>query len=180
MFTSMMPLFVILLACILIITTNAGSSSREWPPKVMVVILVRNKAHLLNNTLKLLENQNYPKHRIGLFIRSDHNEDNSEDILETWLESQMEEYHFKDVSIGKNFGERFQDQKLGPMEWSPSRFKHMIALKEEALIKARKLWADWIWYLDADAFIINPSTLRLLFIFFFEEKYFLNFCGILL
>jgi len=54
----------------------------------MVVILVRNKAHLLNNTLKLLENQDYPKHRIGLFIRSDHNEDNTEDILETWLESQ--------------------------------------------------------------------------------------------
>ena len=139
----------------------------------MVVILVRNKAHLLNNTLKLLENQDYPKHRIGLFIRSDHNEDNSEDILETWLESQNG-YHFKDVSIGKNSGERFQDQKAGPLEWSPSRFKHMIALKEEALFKARKLWADWIWYLDADAFITNPSTLRL--IFFEEEKQNLNFC----
>ena len=140
--------------------------SQKWPPKVMVVILVRNKAHLLNNTLKLLENQDYPKHRIGLFIRSDHNEDNSEDILETWLKSQTtDRYHFKDVSMGKNSGERFQDQKSGPLEWSPSRFNHMIVLKEEALNKARKLWADWIWYLDADAFITNPLTLR--FIIFF-------------
>ena len=120
----------------------------------------------LNYTLKLLENQNYPKHRIGLFIRSDHNEDHSEDILETWLESQMEEYYFKDVSLGKNFGERFQDQKLGPMEWSPSRFSHVITLKEEALNKARKLRVDWIWYLDADAFITNPSALRLIIILF--------------
>ena len=158
----LMPLF----ACILMITTNAGLSPQELLPKVMVVLLVRNKGHLLNYTLKLLENQNYPKHRIGLFIRSDHNEDHSEDILETWLESQMEEYYFKDVSIGKNFGERFQDQKLGPMEWSPSRFSHVITLKEEALNKARKLRVDWIWYLDADAFITNPSALRLIIILF--------------
>ena len=36
-------------------------SGDQLQPKVMVVILVRNKAHLLENTLKLLEAQDYPK-----------------------------------------------------------------------------------------------------------------------
>ena len=68
-----------------------------------------------------------------------------------------------DVSIGNNYGQRFHDQLLGPLEWSISRFKHIIALKEEALVKARQAWTDWIWYLDADAFITSSSTLRSIF-----------------
>ena len=133
----------------------------QLPPKVMVVILIRNKAHLLENTLKLLEAQDYPKNRMGLFIRSDHNEDDSEDILKIWLESQTK-YHFKDVKLGNHVGEKFKDQK-GPLEWSYLRFQHLIHLKEQALNKARKIWADWIWYLDADAIITNPLTLKYIF-----------------
>ena len=149
----------LLVVLLVFIVTTKG---HKWQPNVMVVMLVRNKAHLLNNTLKFLENQDYPKDKIGLFIRSDHNEDNTDEILATWLKSQKG-YHFKDVRIGNNYGQSFHDQVLGPLEWSISRFKHVITLKEEALIKARQVWTDWIWYLDADAFITNPSTLGSIF-----------------
>ena len=147
--------FILLLSFLLNITDGL-----QQPPKVMVVLLVRNKAHLLENTLRLLEAQDYPKDRIGLYIRSDHNEDNSEEILNDWLEAQNE-YHFIDVKMGANAGELFDDQR-SPLEWSPSRFQHMIELKEEALNKGREVWADWIWYLDVDAFMTNPQTLRLM------------------
>ena len=76
-------LLVVLLVFIIVKTKG-----HTWQPNVMVVLLVRNKAHLLNNTLKFLENQDYPKDKIGLFIRSDHNEDNTDEILATWLKSQ--------------------------------------------------------------------------------------------
>ena len=149
--------------CVVILLFIVTTKGYKSEPNVMVVMLIRNKAHLLNNTLKFLENQDYPKAKIGLFIRSDHNEDNTDEILATWLKSQKE-YYFMDVSIGNNYGQRFHDQLLGPLEWSISRFKHIIALKEEALVKARQqVWTDWIWYLDADAFITNSSTLRSIF-----------------
>ena len=48
----------------------------------------------------------------------------------------------------------------GPLEWSPDRFEHIIQLKEAAINKARDIWADWIWFLDADAFITHDQTIR--------------------
>ena len=57
----------------------------ELPPTVMVVLLVRNKAHTLPHFLALFERLKYPKDRMGLFIRSDHNEDDSLKIMETWI-----------------------------------------------------------------------------------------------
>ena len=36
----------------------------------------------------------------------------------------------------------------------------MIDMKENALKKAREVWADWIWFLDADAFITNDDTIK--------------------
>ena len=83
----------------------------QIPPSVMVCLFVRNKGHLLEDTLTMLENQDYPKSRIGLYVRSDHNEDNTVEILEKWLEKQTE-YNFKDVIIDHE-KIRQQDQKQG-------------------------------------------------------------------
>ena len=46
-------------------------------PTLMIVVLVRNKAHVLPHFFGCLENLTYPKNKISLFIRSDHNADNS-------------------------------------------------------------------------------------------------------
>ena len=42
-------------------------------PKIMVSMFVSNKALFINNVLKFLEDQEYPKSRIGLLIRCDFN-----------------------------------------------------------------------------------------------------------
>ena len=132
-------------------------SQNQWPT-VMVALFVRNKGHLLKNTLALLQKQDYPKDRISLYIRSDHNEDNTIDILEHWLENSTE-YHSKDVILNRE-NVRFGDQNQGPLEWSDSRFFHMINLKQGALEHARFIWADWVWFLDADVFLTSPETLK--------------------
>ena len=83
----------------------------QIPPTVMVCLFVRNKGHLLEDTLAMLEAQDYPKSRMGLYVRSDHNEDNTIDILEDWLDKQTE-YNFKDVII-EHENNRQPDQHQG-------------------------------------------------------------------
>lgn len=136
----------------------AQIQAQQQLPTVMVVMLVRNKAHLIRNTMGLLEAQDYPKERMALYLRSDHNEDDTADILKNWLKNPPG-FHWIDAVIDDQ-SYRQHDQNQGPLEWSDSRFEHIIGLKIEALNKAKEMWADWVWFLDADAFITNPKTLK--------------------
>ena len=104
---------VALLLCHLVSTTTK-------PPSVFISVLVRNKAHTLPYFISCLESLNYPKNRIILHIRSDHNQvsqetcpsltsynfqDNSLEILRGWADRLGEEqtYH----KIITDFGEHF-------------------------------------------------------------------------
>ncbi|EZA57456.1 Glycosyltransferase 25 family member [Ooceraea biroi] len=127
-------------------------------PTVLIAILVRNKAHTLPYFLSLLERQDYPKKRISLWICSDNNVDNSIEILNKWISSESEKYHSLNVYLNAS-STGFRDERAST-DWSPHRFAHVIDLRERALNHARQIWADFIWMLDADVFLINPSTLR--------------------
>ncbi|XP_015608067.1 glycosyltransferase 25 family member [Cephus cinctus] len=132
------------------------SNTKE--PTVLIGILVRNKAHTLPYFLTLLERLEYPTDRISLWIRSDNNIDNSIEILKTWLETQNERYHSVDLILDEE-SHGLSDEK-GLADWTPSRFSHVIQLREQAVNHARKIWADFLFMLDADAFLTNPKTLK--------------------
>lgn len=76
-------------------------------------------------------------------IRSDHNEDNSADILKKWTNVYHKHYHLLDIEID-NSSKRF-DNEIEISIWSQSRYKLLIKLREEALQSARRVWADYIW-----------------------------------
>ncbi|XP_029047412.1 glycosyltransferase 25 family member [Osmia bicornis bicornis] len=127
-------------------------------PSVLIAILVRNKAHTLPYFLTFLEQLNYPKSRIHLWIRSDNNIDKSIEVLSTWLSRTANEYH----GVETNFNEKsigFEDEN-GIAHWSTQRFLHVIKLREDALNAGRNIWADFIWMLDADVFLTNANTLN--------------------
>ncbi|KAI4482603.1 hypothetical protein M0804_008456 [Polistes exclamans] len=132
-------------------------TERLKKPTILIAILIRNKAHTLPYFLSLLEQQNYPKNRIKLWIRSDNNIDNTSEVLRAWLAEESEKYHTIDTFIDDN-SNGFEDEKSST-NWSPLRFKHVINLRQEALDYARKIWADFIWMLDADTFLMDPNTL---------------------
>ncbi|KAK7487269.1 hypothetical protein BaRGS_00021497 [Batillaria attramentaria] len=69
------------------------------PPTVVVALLVRNKAHTLPWFLGHLELLEYPKDRISLWIRSDHNVDNTTAILKEWISAVKPLYHSVDTKI---------------------------------------------------------------------------------
>jgi collagen beta-1,O-galactosyltransferase len=124
-------------------------------PTVMIVLLVRNKAHLLPNTLAFISQLDYPKDRISLYIRSDRNQDKSAEILSIWLETHEKEYH----SINAKLKEEFYHDEY-PFSWSKARFRRLMELKEAALNEARQSWTDLVWFLDADVFITYNQTLK--------------------
>lgn len=112
-------------------------------PSIMIVTLVRNKAHTLPLFLTYLEEQEYPKSRISLWLVTDHNEDNSREILETWLAKVRSSYH----SIRYQFddsGEKMRKSETNLTHWSHERFLDIIRMKEEALNQARRSWADYV------------------------------------
>jgi hypothetical protein len=109
----LIPLLLLLLFSQNISTVDQTSlddqaTSINQSPTVMIVLLVRNKAHILPHSLALLERLDYPKNRISLWIRSDHNEDRSAIILKTWSDkwkklkegnSQEDVYHSLDIQV---------------------------------------------------------------------------------
>ncbi|KRT81243.1 hypothetical protein AMK59_5115, partial [Oryctes borbonicus] len=128
-------------------------------PTVLISILARNKAHTLPYFLSSLEKLNYPKARIALRIRSDHNIDNTVEILEKWIISVQHQYH----SINSEFidSDSYADEQ-GPNDWSKFRFENVIELRESGLNHARTYWADYLLTIDCDVFLTNPDTLHYL------------------
>ncbi|XP_045464720.1 glycosyltransferase 25 family member isoform X1 [Harmonia axyridis] len=140
------------------ITTHTSAENKR--PTILISILARNKAHTLPYFLSYLENLNYPKDRLSLWIQSDHNSDATIEILETWISSVQNKYH----SIKKDFivtPLRYEGE-IGFAHWTEERFQYIISLRESALEYARSLWADYYLTLDCDVFLTNPETLNYL------------------
>lgn len=118
----------------------------EKPPSVLIISLIRNKAHTLPYFFSFLENLNYPKDRISLYLRSDHNVDNSIEIIETFLNHSSEKYHsvnYKGKSTPLINGTYFNQESVA--DWTLERFLHVIKLKQEGLDYGRKIWADFVF-----------------------------------
>ncbi|XP_075991068.1 glycosyltransferase 25 family member [Anticarsia gemmatalis] len=130
-------------------------------PTVEISVLVRNKAHTLPYFLTCLHNLDYPKDRLHLWFYSDFNEDKSVEIIEKWAHNYSEPYNGVYINYNSSSGPLHSDEKSS-VHWSPERFKHVIQLREEALEFSRKMWADYLFMVDADVFLTNPSTLKIL------------------
>lgn len=76
-------------------------------------------------------------------IRSDHNIDNSSQILNKWLQTSGTVYHSVDVKVDDEQN-KYEDES-GPAHWPNSRFQHIVELRESALRTARHYWVDYIW-----------------------------------
>ncbi|KAL0280133.1 UNVERIFIED_CONTAM: hypothetical protein PYX00_001518 [Menopon gallinae] len=155
-------MFVFLSVIILILNQCSGQAdvTALKHPKIFIAILARNKEHTIPYFLSLLEEQDYPKDRISLWFRSDHNRDSTPIIVKTWVDSVKHLYHSVNLTI--NEGETdFSDEK-SPSHWTKTRFNHVINLREEALNEARRSWADFIMFLDCDIFLTYKHTLEYL------------------
>ncbi|OXA37182.1 Glycosyltransferase 25 family member [Folsomia candida] len=136
-------------------------ADRSTLPTILIACLVRNKAHTLPYFLTTLENLDYPQDRIAIWIKSDHNEDNTTQILRTWGQEVQDWGLYHSVSIEIIDGPPFrQSDQETAFTWSSKRFQLIMRLKEEAVKVAKKIWADYIFFIDADVFLVNNQTLK--------------------
>uniref|UniRef100_A0A3P9JUZ4 Collagen beta(1-O)galactosyltransferase 2 n=1 Tax=Oryzias latipes TaxID=8090 RepID=A0A3P9JUZ4_ORYLA len=129
-------------------------------PKVMIAILARNAAHSLPYYLGCIDRLEYPKDRIAIWAATDHNVDNTTAMLREWLKKAQQVYHFvewRPMEEPRSFTDEW-----GPKHWPPSRFNHVMKLRQAALKAARERWADHILFADTDNLLTNPRVLDLL------------------
>ncbi|XP_071948001.1 procollagen galactosyltransferase 2-like isoform X2 [Antedon mediterranea] len=153
-------IFLIFQSDILIKSAELPDPTEVLWPTIFIPILVRNKAHTLPTFFGCLENQDYPKDRISIWIRSDHNEDNSTEMLKEWVSRAQHLYHVVDYKYDDSVS-KYQDE-AGPFDWPEERFTHIINLRQAALEEARRQWAQYMFAIDADNFLENKETLKIL------------------
>ncbi|KAM4629117.1 procollagen galactosyltransferase 2 isoform 2-T2 [Polymixia lowei] len=129
-------------------------------PKVMIAILARNAAHSLPHYLGCIDRLDYPKERIAIWAATDHNVDNTTAMLREWLKRAQSLYHY--VEWRPMEDPRSYTDEWGPKHWPPSRFNHVMKLRQAALKAARERWADYILFADSDNLLTNPQVLNLL------------------
>ncbi|XP_060654713.1 glycosyltransferase 25 family member [Drosophila nasuta] len=131
-------------------------------PTVLLTLLVRNKAHILPLFLSYVEKLDYPKKRIAIWLRCDHSSDESSQLLQQWLRKSGDLYHSINYGFDDDDATSSYENETSIYDWPVSRFKHVIALKEQALQYARDIWADYIFFLDADVLLTSPQALTAL------------------
>ncbi|XP_077504632.1 procollagen galactosyltransferase 1-A-like isoform X3 [Amblyomma americanum] len=136
----------------------ATSDDKLEAPTLLIAVVLRNKAHVLPQFFGYLEQQNYPKSRLSLWIYTDHNVDNTAEIVNSWAEEVSNDYH--NVNVTREDGDAFFPDEEGLQKWTPERYWHIIRLREEAIHVARTLWADFVFFLDGDALLSNPKTIQ--------------------
>ncbi|KAM6957659.1 procollagen galactosyltransferase 1 [Aplochiton taeniatus] len=126
-------------------------------PRVLIALICRNSEHSLPYFLGTIERLNYPKDRVAIWVATDHNEDNTTDILRDWLVKVQNVYHYvewrpQEVPI------HYEDED-GPKQWTNLRYAHVMKLRQAALDSAREMWADYFLLVDCDNLLTNPDVL---------------------
>uniref|UniRef100_A0A7N8XT15 Procollagen galactosyltransferase 2-like n=1 Tax=Mastacembelus armatus TaxID=205130 RepID=A0A7N8XT15_9TELE len=83
--------------------------------------------------------------------------DNSTTILQEWLRGVQHLYHsveWRPIEQPSSYAD-----EEGPKHWPNSRFTHVMKLKQAALRAARRLWADYILFVDSDNLLTNRQVL---------------------
>lgn len=123
--------------------------------RVTVAILAKDKAYCLPFFLMCLYNQTFPKDRTELYIRTNDNTDNTEEILREWLLEHGDKYATVRMDSSpisetlKNYGEH---------EWNSERFSILGAIRQESVDYAMSRGTHY-FVVDCDNFIM-PHVLE--------------------
>jgi hypothetical protein len=156
---SLINLFIGSLLVWTMVSLHAGealppSKEKAVGKKVFLTILARNKAHLLPKYLQCIENLDYDKKLMTLYVHTNNNSDDTQKILEEWMKK-----HEKNYQLIIYEKENFKLDDSTPHEWSEQRLKILGELRNKSLRKAKENQADYYFVVDCDNFIA-PYTLR--------------------
>jgi hypothetical protein len=127
-------------------------------PLVFVHILAKDKKPVLPLYLECIENLDYPKNRMIVYIRTNNNQDSTDAILMDWYDKVRSQYH-SIILDDSDVSERVQDYR--GHEWNDLRLNVIRRLRDDGLNECRKTDAEFYFTVDCDNFV-KPNTLRML------------------
>ncbi|KAM9207749.1 inactive glycosyltransferase 25 family member 3 isoform 1-T1 [Dugong dugon] len=151
-----------LLQLLLLLGSRLAAAGVAEPPlpAVVLAIVARNAEHSLPHYLGALERLDYPRARLALWCATDHNVDNTTEMLQEWLAAVGDDYA---AVVWRPDGEpRSYPDEEGPKHWTKERHQFLMELKQEALTFSRDWGADYILFADTDNILTNNQTLQLL------------------
>ncbi|MBA3721546.1 MAG: FkbM family methyltransferase [Parachlamydiaceae bacterium] len=147
--------FLIVSIIIGMMSQCASSDKSVDGQTVLIAILAKDKAHYLPRYLNSIENLDYNKKLITIYINTNNNTDNTKEILEEWAKSNKNKY--KDIIFDAHTVKDLPSTR--PHEWTLTRFKTLGAIRYKSLIKTKECNCDYYFVIDVDNFVI-PSTLK--------------------
>lgn len=128
---------------------------KEPAPRVLVAILAKQKESFLPLYLQGIENLDYPKSSIVLYVRTNNNTDNTEYILKEWLDRVGHLYAAVEFC---NEHTAIQVEAFAAHEWNAPRFAVLGEIRQISLEKTHQYQCDYYFTSDVDNFI-RPNTL---------------------
>ncbi len=147
----LLPIKFILFFSVIFSICLEGSEGK----KVMIAILARNKAHVLPTYLKCIENLDYDKKLLSIYINTNDNEDDTAELLAAWVSKNKELYQAVEMEHYQVPGH----PQARPHEWTSARFKILGSIRNKSLTKTAELGCDYYFVVDCDNFIA-PCTLK--------------------
>lgn len=140
---------------LLLILAYTIAHSNERP--VTIAILAKDKAHTLPLFLMCIENQTFAKRNTYIYIRTNNNTDQTEQILKDWV-SRVEHEYLGIYFDSSDVTERVQD--FGQHEWNCTRFKVLGKIRQDSMDWAFEHGSHY-FVVDCDNFVL-PNTLEAL------------------
>ncbi|XP_066919422.1 procollagen galactosyltransferase 2-like [Clytia hemisphaerica] len=127
-------------------------------PTVLVAINSRNDEHLLPTFFGYLEKLEYPKTRISILIQTDHNEDDTYELLSTWSTNVRHLYH--KIQVSHKAEPLVYSDAQNSNHFTEQRYLMLLQLRQNAIQEARSQWADYVFFIDTDNFLTDPEILQ--------------------
>jgi len=132
---------------------NYVTDKKNVNDDVVIAVLAKDKEYCIKFYLDCIYNLNYDKKKIHLYIRSNDNNDKTEEILKEFIDKHSKEYG----SIYYNFesiNETLKD--IGHREWTKERFKILGKIRQQSVDYAIKKKSHY-FVVDCDNFITSNS-----------------------
>lgn len=140
---------------LLLFLCSCGNTPRD--KTVFLPILAQNQAHFLPRYLKNLENLDYDKKLITVYINTDNNEDDTEAVLRDWAKKNKRRY--RSITFDSNKASKLDG--LSTSTWNPTKLRGMGKMLNRSLEVAKKSKSDYYFFSECNNFVA-PHTLKTL------------------
>lgn len=125
-------------------------------PDVFLALLVKQKEAVLPLFLESLNDWDYPKENIFIYIRTNNNTDNTKQLLEEWIEEYGDKYKGL-IYNSEDVPEKVEQYNVH--FWNGERFRVLGKIRQESMNQALLTDCKYYFVVDTDNFLF-PETLK--------------------